>query len=159
MKAKQYSEDTFQQDVKEIISTRYSARTSDVQRRFGRFHVAIKILLSEYGIDDEDITDSVVRDNHDKGIDYFYVAEGSSTLYAIQVKDHAKLSKQPQMEAVLKLAEAVRFLRNCKKKHRGMSELEKERFDQLNEAECKPEHTRYMLLLTGGAQPKISKNI
>ncbi|NQV76422.1 MAG: hypothetical protein HQ491_10280 [Bacteroidetes bacterium] len=73
MKEKPYTVDTFSQDVEEIISSCYSSRPEDVRLRSGRFHMAVKILLSEYGLDDVDIGDSVIQDSRDQGIDYFFV--------------------------------------------------------------------------------------
>ena len=156
MKAKQYTMETFNKAVEDVITDLYSARPVAIRRRFGRFHVAVKILLSEYGVDDQDICDSVIRDNQDKGIDYFFVSESDSILYTIQVKDHESLSPQPQQDAVAKLVDAVRVQLERKRKVASMSDLECERFDQLKELESKPEQIKYILLLTGGAKPRIT---
>ncbi|NQV76423.1 MAG: AIPR family protein [Bacteroidetes bacterium] len=66
------------------------------------------------------------------------------------------MSAQPQREAILKLVDAVRNLLKRKKKWNQMSEHERGRHEQLNELGSKPESIKYILLLTGGARPKIS---
>ena len=56
----------------ELFASYYQGHSvDDVAYRRSRFHSAMAILLSEYGVSDDDIREQVFFDSADQGIDFF----------------------------------------------------------------------------------------
>jgi hypothetical protein len=146
-----YSIKDFEEDSADISEEMYAAHASE-SGRLGRFHLAIKILLDQYGLDEEEIAEQVLDDNSDQGIDFFDVFSGASNvLYVVQVKDHEKFARAEQLAAFRKMFGEIHQLRDRQRVSHEWSDRRKERFYTLRELKDEEVDVRYVLLLTGNA--------
>ena len=144
-------------DELEVQSETYPNRGDIEGRRFARFHVAIKYLLNAYELTSEEISDQVLTDWNDQGIDFFYKTEDESpVVYVVQVKDDQEYAKSKQVDAITKMKKEIDFLLSRQRVSSDWSEKKKERYSDLKEIRNATFRIRYVLLLTGGASANIS---
>jgi hypothetical protein len=144
-------------DELEVQSETYPNRGNLEGRRFARFHVAIKYLLNAYELTSEEISDQVLTDWNDQGIDFFYKTEDDSpVVYVVQVKDDQEYAKAKQLDAITKMKKEIDFLLSRQRVSSDWSEKKKERYSDLKEIRNATFRIRYVLLLTGGASASIS---
>jgi hypothetical protein len=122
-----------------------------------RFHRAIQILLYSQQPESDEVANQVLSDGSDQGVDFFLVSEDDDPVVSVvQVKDHQNLDKQSQKDAVLKMVEEIRFLQTKQRVDASWDERRQERFRLIGEAKEKDRYTiNFVLLLTGGATPKV----
>lgn len=152
--------------IEEISSDWYSRLEPAERERKAYFHAAIKYLLFSYDLTDEEIEeeideriiDQIENDNNDQGIDFFYVTQDERPkIYIVQVKHHQEFPLGKQKEAVNKMQAEIEFLLG-RQKSRNFSEKRKDRFYQLKEVQDKESQFHFILLLTGGAEAKLSRD-
>jgi hypothetical protein len=152
--------------IEEISSDWYSRLSPAERERKAYFHAAIKYLLFSYDLTDEEIEeeideriiDQIENDNNDQGIDFFYVTQDERPkIYVVQVKHHKQFPLGQQKEAVNKMQAEIDLLLS-RQKSRGFNEKRKDRFHQLKEVQEKEPQFQFVLLLTGGAEAKLSED-
>ena len=144
-------------DENEVKNETYPNRGEMEGKRFARFHVAIKYLLNAYELTSEEISDQVLTDWNDQGIDFFYKTEDESpVVYVVQVKDDQEYAKSKQVDAITKMKKEIDFLLSRQRVSSDWSEKKKERYSDLKEIRNATFRIRYVLLLTGGASANIS---
>lgn len=154
-----YSKEKFAEDCEEVCSEYYSQQLPERGERMSRFHRSIEILLHSCQPDREDIANQVLSDGSDQGIDLLYVTEDEEPLiYVVQVKDHRKLDKQDQKTAVIKMVEEIRMLRQRQRIDKGWDERRQDRYRLLKENSKGTHKIKFVLLLTGGAEPRVETN-
>ena len=61
----------FLEQAKDLAEEYYPHFADDNMHRLGRFHLAVKVLIDDDEISDDEIFDQVSEDRSDKGIDFF----------------------------------------------------------------------------------------
>jgi hypothetical protein len=154
-----YSSSDFHEECLEARAEFYSQRDVAIGERFSRFHQSVNILLHDFDLSGEDIADQVLEDTHDQGIDFFFVSdEEDPKIFAIQVKDHLSLAKDKQREAITKLVDEMRLLMSRQRVDRNWDERRQLRYADLKAAKNKTYTIKFVLLLTGGATPAITRD-
>lgn len=149
-----YTRKEFALEADEVAEEFYNAHGDD-KGRLGRFHLAIRILLDSYQLEDMEIAEQVLDDHADLGIDYFAVFTGvNNDVYVIQVKDHKELGKAEQVAAVRKLIGEFRLLTEKSRIVAAWPERRKERFADFKVVRNDEHRVRYILVLTGIAVPE-----
>jgi hypothetical protein len=146
-----YSRQDFVADAAAISDEMYPAH-ADEAARLGRFHLGIRILLDQYGLDDEEIAEQVLDDNGDQGIDFFSVFGGASNVvYVVQVKDHEEFQHAEQVAAFRKMIGEIHFLSGRQRVTVDWDDRRKDRFYAMRDLNGEEIDVRYVLLLTGNA--------
>jgi hypothetical protein len=146
-----YSTEEFVADASVISDEMYPAH-GDEAARLGRFHLGIRILLDQYGLDDEEIAEQVLDDNSDQGIDFFETFGGASNVvYVVQVKDHQEFQHAEQLAAIRKMIGEIHFLSSRQRITPEWSDRRKDRFVALRDLRGEEVDVKYVLLLTGNA--------
>ena len=158
------------QDLNEIIegfsSEIYSKLAPAERERKAYFHAAIKYLLYPYDLTDGEIdeeigkkiTHQIETDNNDQGIDFFYATQDERPIiYVVQVKHHKDFPLGKQKEAVIKMRAEIDYLLS-RQKSTGFDEKRKDRFYALKGVQGKEPQFQFVLLLTGEAEAKLSKD-
>ena len=106
----EFNEDQFEADAQSYGDEYYLARGPETKVRMGRFHEAIQILFDDYDLIDQDISEQILSDNADQGIDFFHIFGGADMkIYVVQVKDHVTLNQSEQKAAVSKMVDEIRL--------------------------------------------------
>ena len=149
--------DQLNDDELEVKNETYPNRGEIEGKRFARFHVAIKYLLNAYELTSEEISDQVLTDWNDQGIDFFYRTEDDSpVVYVIQVKDDQEYARSKQIDAVTKMKKEIDDLLSRQRVGSNWTEKRRERYSDLKEIRNAAFRIRYVLLLTGGASATIT---
>jgi hypothetical protein len=150
------SNDPFTRRAEEFAD-RYGGANDDARARRARFHLAIHLLLAEYDLSDDDISEQVLRDGSEQGIDFFWVSDDEvPRVFVVQVKDWAKAPKAKQKDAVNKMVDEVQELRSKKRVSGDWPTRRKDRFYELKRLEGRDFVLEYVLALTGVAGPEVA---
>ena len=135
----------------------YGGSNDDERARKARFHLAISLLLAEYDLSDDDISEQVLKDGNEQGIDFFWISDDDvPRVFVVQVKDWEQAPKSKQKDAINKMVNEVEFLLKRKKVSGDWQPRQKDRFFELKRVRESEYVLDYVLALTGIAGPKVS---
>jgi hypothetical protein len=160
-----YQFDDLQASDNELFASSYEGHSADeVAYRRARFHSAMSILLSEYGVGNDDIREQVLFDSADQGIDFLFISEDETPrVYVVQAKDHKTFGSASQIEAVEKMHREIARL-NQLSPNKARNEVDQvfDRWSKLRQIKPKKEDLEpifiYVLLLTNDATVSITKD-
>jgi hypothetical protein len=152
------SNDPFTSRAEEFADI-YGGSSDNVRARRARFHLAVQLLLAEYDLSDDDISEQVLRDGNEQGIDFFWVSDDDvPKVFVVQVKDWASATKAQQRDAVNKMVDEVQELLRRNRVSGDWPARRRDRFYQLKGIRDSDFITEYVLALTGTAAPALSED-
>ena len=155
----EFNKDQFEADAQSYGDEYYLARGSETKMRMGRFHEAIQILLDDYDLIDQDISEQILSDNADQGIDYFHIFGGADMkIYVVQVKDHENLNLSEQKAAVSKMVDEIRLLSRTKRAKPNWDDRRRDRHNKIRANINEEFQLYFVLLLTGKSVGRVDKD-
>jgi hypothetical protein len=151
------SNDPFTRRAEEFAEY-YSRFSPDEMARRARFHLAVSILLADYELSDDEISDQVLTDGSDHGIDFFFVSEDEvPRVWVVQVKDWERAPRNQQVAAVNKMVNEIKILLDRQRAAPDWDDRRRSRLQELKNVRDEDYVIEYVLALTGQAGPVAEK--